>query len=92
MNCLAPADSTRSTMFLVFKDHWGKLFNDDPGTASVLFSRFRDADNVSEVIQLVSFVLPLVALSQAMDGFSIVIAGIFRAQGRQVTGALINVV
>ena len=78
-------------MFMVFKDHWGKLFNDDSGTVMSL-SRLGDANRGSEVIQLVSSMLPLVALSQLMDGFSAVIAGILRAQGRQTTGALLNVV
>ena len=36
--------------------------------------------------------LPLVAISQLMDGFAAIIAGILRAQGRQATGALLNVV
>ena len=30
----------RSTMFLVFRENWGKLFNDDPGTVPSLFSHF----------------------------------------------------
>jgi len=64
-----------SAMFLVFKDHWGKLFNDDP-----------------EVIRLVSSILPLVALFQLMDGLAAVVAGILRAQGRQATGAILNLV
>ena len=79
-------------MFLVFKDHWGKLFNDDPGMVPFLFSHFRDAHNGSEVIRLVSSILPLVALFQLMDGLAAVVAGILRAQGRQATGALLNVV
>jgi MATE family multidrug resistance protein len=81
-----------STMFLVFRDHWGKLFNDDPGTVSFLFSHFRDAECGSEVISLVSSILPLVALNQLMDGLSAVASGILRAQGRQGVGALINLV
>ena len=28
-----------SAMFLVFRDHWGKLFNDDPGMVPSLFTR-----------------------------------------------------
>jgi len=27
-------------MFFVFRKHWGKLFNDDPGMVPFLFSRF----------------------------------------------------
>jgi len=64
-----------STMFLVFRNHWGKLFNHDP-----------------EVIRLVSSILPLVSLFQLMDGLAAVAAGILRAQGRQATGALLNLV
>ena len=79
-------------MFLVFKDHWGKLFNDDPGMTLFLFSHFRDTDNGSEVIRLVSSILPLVALFQLMDGLAAVVAGILRAQGRQATGAILNLV
>jgi len=79
-------------MFLVFKDHWGKLFNDDPGITPFLSSRFRDTDNDSEVIRLVSSILPLVALFQLMDGLAAVVAGILRAQGRQATGAVLNLV
>jgi len=44
------------------------------------------------VIHLVASVLPLVALSQIIDGLAAVIAGIMRAQGLQATGALINFV
>jgi len=29
-----------STMFLVFRDHWGKLFNDDPGMTFSISSSF----------------------------------------------------
>jgi len=29
-----------STMFLVFRNHWGKLFNDDPGMVLSLLSYF----------------------------------------------------
>ena len=82
--------STCSAMFLVFKDHWGKLFNDDPGMASFLFSHFQDADNGSEVIRLVSSILPLVALFQVTDGLAAIVSGILRAQGRQATGAVLS--
>jgi len=43
------------------------------------------------VLALVSSVLPLVALFQVFDGVSGVTAGILRAQGRQTTGAILNV-
>ena len=45
-----------------------------------------------EVIYLVSSILPLVSLFQLMDGLAAVVAGILRAQGRQTTGALLNLV
>jgi len=79
-------------MFLVFRNRWGKLFNDDPGTITFLFTRFWDADHNSEVIHLVSSILPLVALSQLMDGMAAVVAGILCTQGRQATGAVLNFV
>ena len=79
-------------MFLVFRNHWGKLFNDDPGMIPFPFSRFRDADHGLEVIYMVSSILPLVALFQLMDGLAAVVAGILRAQGKQATGAVLNLV
>ena len=45
-----------------------------------------------EVIRLVSSILPLVSLFQLMDGLAAVVSGILRAQGRQTTGALLNLV
>lgn len=81
-----------SVMFLVFRNHWGKLFNDDPGMAFSVSPCFRDAELDLEVIYLVSSILPLVSLSQVMDGLAAVVAGILRAQGRQVTGAILNLV
>jgi MATE family multidrug resistance protein len=33
-----------STMFLAFRNHWAKLFNDDPGTVPFLFSHFQGAE------------------------------------------------
>ena len=79
-------------MFLVFRNHWAKLFNNDPGMAFSLLPRFRDAESGLEVIKLVSSILPLVSLFQLMDGLAAVVAGILRAQGRQATGAILNLV
>ena len=42
------------------------------------------------VVHLVADILPLVALFQVFDGISAVTAGILRAEGKQFTGALIN--
>lgn len=42
------------------------------------------------VVSLVAAILPLVALFQVFDGISAVTGGIMRAQGKQFTGALIN--
>lgn len=79
-------------MFLVFKNHWAKLFNDDPGMAFSVSPDFGGAELVPEVIYLVSSILPLVSLFQLMDGLAAVVSGILRAQGRQATGALLNLV
>ena len=79
-------------MFLVFRNHWAKLFNNDPGMAFSLLPRFRDTESGLEVIKLVSSILPLVSLFQLMDGLAAVVAGILRAQGRQATGAILNLV
>lgn len=42
------------------------------------------------VVKLVASILPLVALFQVVDGISAITAGVLRAQGKQFTGALIN--
>ena len=44
----------------------------------------------SDVVSLVAAILPLVALFQVFDGVSAVTAGVLRAEGKQFTGALIN--
>ncbi|EKM56871.1 uncharacterized protein PHACADRAFT_91175, partial [Phanerochaete carnosa HHB-10118-sp] len=62
-----------STMFMVFRNSWGYLFNDD-----------------LSVVSLVAYILPIVALFQLFDGLGGVTAGILRAQGKQFTGALLN--
>lgn len=36
--------ASSSTMFLVFRNHWAKLFNNDPGTIPPLTSPFRGAE------------------------------------------------
>ncbi|KAG6876375.1 hypothetical protein C0993_003593 [Termitomyces sp. T159_Od127] len=43
-----------------------------------------------KVVSLVASILPLVALFQVFDGNAAVTAGILRARGKQVTGALLN--
>ncbi|KAL4068536.1 mate-domain-containing protein [Scleroderma yunnanense] len=43
-----------------------------------------------EVVSLVATILPLAALFQVFDGTSGVVAGILRARGMQVAGALLN--
>ncbi|KAG6915212.1 hypothetical protein DXG01_012683 [Tephrocybe rancida] len=62
-----------SAMFLIFRNSWAYMFNDDP-----------------EVVKLVASIIPLVALFQVFDGNSAVTAGVLRARGKQVTGALLN--
>ncbi|KAF8880025.1 mate-domain-containing protein [Infundibulicybe gibba] len=66
-----------SILFLVFRNSWALLFNNDP----VSISR-----GVPRVIRN-----PLVALYQLVDGNSAVTAGILRARGLQTIGALLNV-
>lgn len=39
---------------------------------------------------MVGFILPIVALFQVFDGLGAVTAGILRAEGKQFTGALLN--
>lgn len=84
--------SVYSAMFLIFRNHWAKLFNNDPGMAFFLSPRFGDTKSGLDVINLVSSILPLVSLFQLMDGLAAVVAGILRAQGRQATGAVLNLV
>ncbi|THV07085.1 MATE efflux family protein [Dendrothele bispora CBS 962.96] len=43
-----------------------------------------------EVAQIVSHILPLVALFQVFDGNAAITAGILRARGKQILGALLN--
>ena len=45
-----------------------------------------------EVIVLVASVIPLVSLFQVMDGLAAVAGGILRAQSRQATGGVLNLV
>ena len=42
------------------------------------------------VVKLVASILPLVALFQVVDGIGAVTGGVLRAQGKQFTGALLN--
>jgi len=44
-----------------------------------------------EVVALVAKILPLVALFQVVDGLAATSGGILRAQGKQFTGALLNI-
>jgi len=62
-----------SAMFIILRNSWGYLFNDDP-----------------VVVKMVADILPLVALFQFFDGGATVAGGILRAQGKQLTGALLN--
>ncbi|KAI0700194.1 MATE efflux family protein [Cytidiella melzeri] len=62
-----------AAMFMVFRNSWAYLFNDDQA-----------------VVTMVASILPVVALFQVFDGVSAVTAGILRAQGKQFTGALLN--
>ncbi|KXN88103.1 hypothetical protein AN958_07562 [Leucoagaricus sp. SymC.cos] len=62
-----------SSMFIVFRKSWARIFNDDP-----------------EVVTTVAAILPLCALFQVFDGTAAVTGGILRAQGKQLTGAVLN--
>ncbi|KAF7761744.1 hypothetical protein Agabi119p4_9736 [Agaricus bisporus var. burnettii] len=62
-----------STMFIVFRNSWAYIFNNDP-----------------EVVSLVASIMPLVALFQVFDGTAAVTGGILRAQGKQLSGAVLN--
>ncbi|KAI0795658.1 MATE efflux family protein [Abortiporus biennis] len=62
---------------------------------SAMFTIFRKSwgylfnDDI-EVITLVASILPIVALFQVFDGLGAVTGGILRAEGKQFTGALLN--
>jgi len=63
--------------------------------SSAMFMAFRKQwgyifNNDIQVIELVASILPIVALFQVFDGNAAVTAGILRARGKQVTGALLN--
>ncbi|KAK1227645.1 ethionine resistance protein [Marasmius sp. AFHP31] len=62
---------------------------------SAMFFAFRNQwsyifNNDEEVAAYVSSTLPLVALFQVFDGNAAITAGILRARGKQITGALLN--
>ncbi|KAG6837457.1 hypothetical protein H0H93_009000 [Arthromyces matolae] len=46
--------------------------------------------HATEVVKMVASILPIVALFQVFDGNAAVTAGVLRARGKQVTGALLN--
>ena len=47
-------------------------------------------NNDPEVVALCATILPVVALFQVFDGLGAITGGILRAQGKQFTGALLN--
>ncbi|KIP09793.1 hypothetical protein PHLGIDRAFT_116113 [Phlebiopsis gigantea 11061_1 CR5-6] len=62
---------------------------------STMFMIFRHSwahlfNDDSSVVSMVAFILPIVALFQVFDGLGAVTAGILRAEGKQFTGALLN--
>ncbi|KAB5589989.1 MATE efflux family protein [Ceratobasidium theobromae] len=63
-----------STIFMLFRTSWGRLFNND-----------------ETVVELVSSVLPLVALFQIVDGATAVTDGVLRARGMLGFGAIVNI-
>ncbi|KAG2359531.1 mate-domain-containing protein [Suillus spraguei] len=63
---------------------------------STMFISFRKSwayivNDDPEVVTLVASILPLVAMYQVFDGIAAVTAGILRAQGKQLVGALLNI-
>lgn len=93
---LSADQSPVSTIFVVFRDSWAYIFNDDPGT-SPFFPPLKRVSKLMgpcflyiEVVASVSDILPLVALFQVVDGTAAVAGGILRAQGKQLTGAVLN--
>jgi len=47
-------------------------------------------NGLSEVVSMVASILPLCALFQVFDGTACIAGGILRAQGKQLTGAVLN--
>lgn len=76
-----------SATFLIYRNNWGYLFNDDPSASisSSLPTRLTHLIFVLDVVNLVASILPLVALFQVFDGLSAVSGGILRARGKQVS-------
>ncbi|KAF5380192.1 hypothetical protein D9615_006162 [Tricholomella constricta] len=75
-----------STMFLVFRNSWAYLFNNDPGGYRHNLSARVTAEFLNtEVVTLVASIIPLVALFQVFDGNAAVTAGILRARGKQAS-------
>lgn len=77
-------------MFVVFRNSWAYLFNDDPGKFLPHIIMKPVLIFFSEVVGMVAVILPLVALFQVFDGTAAVAGGILRAQGKQLTGAVLN--
>jgi MATE family multidrug resistance protein len=84
-------------MFIVFRKSWAHIFNDDPGMTISHEKRHTEISRIayflfdlSEVVSLVATILPLCALFQVFDGTAAVAGGILRAQGKQLTGAALN--
>lgn len=68
----------------------------DENAYSAIFLIFRTSwgrifNDDPEVVELVSSILPLVALFQIFDGLACVTSGILRARGKQAIGALLNI-
>ncbi|KAG6912399.1 hypothetical protein DXG01_014879, partial [Tephrocybe rancida] len=82
-----------SAMFLIFRNSWAYMFNDNPGERrnyKCQSEEKADRWGVTEVVKLIASIIPLVALFQVFDGNSAVTASVLRARGKQVTGALLN--
>ncbi|TFL01933.1 MATE efflux family protein [Pterulicium gracile] len=63
--------------------------------SSALFMIFKNKwayifNSDPEVVSLVSSMMPLLALFQVFDGITAITGGVFRARGKQFTGALLN--
>ncbi len=76
----------------MFRDSWAYIFNNDPGKFSIEVKDrpAHDLYDSTEIVASVSDILPLVALFQVVDSITAVTGGILRAQGKQLTGAVLN--
>jgi multidrug resistance protein, MATE family len=81
-----------STILITFRNSWGYMFTNDAGTYPLyhLSSRaYVYLQHTTDVIVLVSTVLPLCAAYQIFDGIQAVSSGVMRACGKQSIAAVV---